>query len=178
MSNEIIPIEELPVNPETGYRIPPDGVTVSANGAGYMKGHKGIVYPSGTFGENGNAFNHETSMQAIETKRELKELRVREAIEKRLGKPFAQAYGEASGALWEEIVLNPEASGRTRFDVMRGIGEEGGLIDKQSAGSGQAGGLDLSGLTPQHIAEVRKMVETIIDAGKQDLPPVIDGEFG
>lgn len=164
--------EELPINPETGYAIPPDGVTVSANGAGYVTGHRGVFYPSGTFSENTNAFNTETAIQAQETRRELKELRVREAVEKRMNKPFVEAYGEAAGVFWDEIVLNPDTSGRTRMDVWKAIGEEAGLVDKSSDGGGSGADLNLRNLTPQHITELRKLVEVLVET-----PPTIDGEF-
>ena len=154
------PKDQLTWDVDADYPIPPKDIIISSNGAGYAKGHKGLIYGPGTFAIDPQAFTPETSIEAIERKEELKELRLRHAIETMTGEELEQAFGTAGARLWQEIVLNPDAPGRTRKDVWLSIGEEAGIISKKKGGGGNSGAsIKLDGLTPELAKELRLLIE-------------------
>jgi len=141
------------------FPTPPTDIIVGKNGSGYAKGHVGVIYGPGTFLTDPNAFVTETSLEANERREELKELRLREAIETMTGEELETAFGTAGARLWKEIVMNPDAPGRTRFDTMRGLGEEAGIISKRKGGSVGIQQGKLTGLTPELAKELRLLIE-------------------
>jgi len=152
------PVEELERN-EDGYCIPPEGLSsISKIGAGYAKGHRGMVYPPGTFAENVTAFNTETALEARQIAAEKKVQAVRESIEALKGKPFEEAYGETAGIFWQEIVENPEATPRSRLDTWQAIGEEGGIRAAKGTTPNSGASIHVDGITPELAHELRELV--------------------
>lgn len=165
----VVPIEELERG-DDGYCLPPNGVTVSRNGAGYAKGHRGQIYPPGTFGENTTAFNSETALQAPEIGRERKRQAVRAKFEENYGMPIEEIIGDDTVLLHEEIVRNSDASARSRIDAETFIIDQAGLGEAKGQASSSGASVKIEGLTPELARDIKELVVAIQSKNPPELP--------
>ena len=165
-------IEELERN-EEGYCIPPEGVTsVSKIGAGHAKGHRGQVYPPGTFGENTTAFTSETAIEAIDKGREKKRLAVRTKMEEQYDMPLEDIIGDDVALFHKEIVRNADVSARSRIDTESFVIEQAGLSEQKGQPASSGASFKIEGITPELARQIYQLFLVLKGNDQPELPDI------
>jgi len=158
---ELPDYHELVTDEGNEYPNVPDGIKPYSNGAGWSYERKQIVYAPGTFAHNEHAItSSEQGLQMRRRRTELAEEKLRDAISSMTGKEALDAFGEAGAMLWTQVVLNEDAPGRTRMDVMKELGKRMGIVpdrDRMIADK-QGASIKVEGLTPQLASQLKELI--------------------
>lgn len=179
------PKEELDIG-DDGYYLPPEGIIVMKNGGGrVLEPTPKIVYGPGTFGPDPARFDAERIKEIHRIRKHRKEQAVVAQVEGRTGKSFPDAFADAAGAIWEQVVLDRgprDHGGRERVEAAEWVRKQAGWGDDEKPLTTAEGGLELAAhITPALAREVRKIMElamgTSPPAVSPPAAPVVDSHF-